>query len=81
VLITDGENEDDAGIQLQPLLDTLRAEADPARPVKVVGIALGPDADLDALEQIADATGGAAYPALDPEDLQGVLFDAIRRRS
>ncbi len=34
----------------------------------------------DALQQIADATGGAAYAALDPEDLQGVLFDAIRRR-
>jgi Mg-chelatase subunit ChlD len=80
VLITDGENDDDAGIGLPELLDTLRAEADPARPVKVVGIALGPDADLDALQQIGDATAGAAYPALDPEDLQSVLFDAIRRR-
>ena len=80
VLITDGENEDDTGIQLGELLDTLRAEADPERPVKVIGIALGPDADLDALQQIADATGGAAYQALDPEDLQDVLFDAIRRR-
>jgi hypothetical protein len=48
--------------------------------VKVIAIALGPDADLGALQQIADATGGAAYQALDPEDLQGVLFDAIRRR-
>jgi Ca-activated chloride channel family protein len=82
VLITDGTDDDDeAGIDLPALLDTLRAEADPARPVKVVGIALGPDADLAALEQIGDATGGAAYPCLDPEDLQGVLFDAIRRRS
>jgi hypothetical protein len=82
VLITDGEDDDDAaGLDLGALLDTLRAEADPARPVKVVGIALGPDADLEALQQIADATGGAAYQALDPEDLQGVLFDAIRRRS
>jgi Ca-activated chloride channel homolog len=80
VLITDGENEDDTGIQLDALLETLRAEADPTRPVKVIGIALGPDADLAALEQIGDATGGAAYQALDPEDLQGVLFDAIRRR-
>ncbi len=80
VLITDGENEDDAGIQLDELLATLRSEADPARPVKVIGIALGPDADLDALEQVGAATGGAAYQALDPEDLQGVLFDAIRRR-
>ena len=80
VLITDGENDDDTGIGLDELLQTLQAEADPARPVKVIGIALGPDADQDALQQIADATGGAAYAALDPEDLQGVLFDAIRRR-
>jgi VWA domain-containing protein len=80
VLITDGENDDDTGIGLDELLSTLRAEADPARPVKVIGIALGPDADQGALQQIADATGGAAYAALDPEDLQGVLFDAIRRR-
>ncbi|QXG74672.1 substrate-binding domain-containing protein [Modestobacter sp. L9-4] len=82
VLITDGEDDDDeAAIDLPALLDTLRSEADPARPVKVVGIALGPDADLGALQRIGDATGGAAYPCLDPEDLQGVLFDAIRRRS
>jgi hypothetical protein len=81
VLITDGENDDDAaGIGLPALLDTLRSEADPARPVKVVGIGLGPDADLDALRQIADATSGAAYQALNPADLQSVLFDAIRRR-
>jgi hypothetical protein len=80
VLITDGENDDDTGIQLDELLSTLGSEADPNRPVKVVGIALGPDADLDALQRIGDATGGAAYQALDPEDLQGVLFDAIRRR-
>jgi hypothetical protein len=80
VLITDGENDDPSGIALPALLDTLRAEADPARPVKVIGIGLGPDADLDALRQIADATSGAAYLAKDPQDLQSVLFDAIRRR-
>ncbi len=79
VLITDGADEDD-GITLPALLDTLRAEADPNRPVKVVAIALGPDADQDALAQIAEATGGASYTALDPRDLQSVLFDAIRRR-
>ena len=80
VLITDGDDDDGTGIGLPTLLDTLRAEADPARPVKVVGIGLGPDADLDALREIAGPTGGAAYQALDPQDLQSVLFDAIRRR-
>jgi hypothetical protein len=80
VIITDGRDEDDGSIGLGPLVDTLRAEADATRPVKVIGIALGPDADLDALREIGDATGGAAYSAVDPNDLQKVLFDALRQR-
>lgn len=79
LLVTDGTDEDD-GVGLEELLDTLRSEADPDRPVKVIGVALGPDADLGALEQIADTTGGAAYSAVDPTDLQTVLFDALRQR-
>ncbi|RBY74476.1 VWA domain-containing protein [Blastococcus sp. TF02-09] len=81
LLMTDGTNEDDdRGISQEDLLRTLTAEADPTRPVKVIGVALGPDADLSALEQIAEATGGAAYSAVDPTDLQAVLFDALRQR-
>ncbi|WP_448611223.1 VWA domain-containing protein [Geodermatophilus sp. URMC 60] len=79
LVVTDGTNEDD-GISLRSLLETLRDETDPERPIKVIGVALGPDADLGALEQIADATGGAAYSAVDPTDLQTVLFDALRQR-
>jgi hypothetical protein len=48
--------------------------------VKVIGIALGPEADLSALERIAEATGGGAYSAVDEDDLQTVLFDALRQR-
>jgi hypothetical protein len=80
VLITDGRDEDDGSIGLEPLLQTLAAEADPGRPVQVVGIALGPDADLSALQQISEATGGNAYSAVDENDLQTVLFDALRQR-
>ncbi len=80
LVVTDGTNEDNAGIGLDELLETLRAEADPQRPVKVIGVALGPDADIAALQQVAEATGGAAYSAVDPTDLQGVLFDALRQR-
>ncbi|TKJ32253.1 substrate-binding domain-containing protein [Blastococcus sp. CCUG 61487] len=80
VIITDGTDEDDDSIGLDALLETLAAEADPSRPVKVVGIALGPDADLSALEQISAATGGSAYSAVEEEDLQDVLFDALRQR-
>lgn len=81
LVLTDGRNEDDpAGLALDGLLETLRSEADPTRPIKVIGVALGPDADLAALERIAEATAGAAYSAVDPTDLQTVLFDALRQR-
>jgi Ca-activated chloride channel homolog len=81
VLLTDGKDDDDAaGISLQGLVDTLKGEADVNRPVKVIAVGLGPDADLDALKQIADATGGTSYSAQNPADLQSVLFDALRRR-
>jgi hypothetical protein len=80
VIVTDGTNEDSGGIGIDELLQTLAGEADPQRPVKVIGVALGPDADITALQQIADATGGAAYSAVDPTDLQDVLFDALRQR-
>jgi hypothetical protein len=80
LVVTDGKDDDDAGVEIGPLLATLRSEADPDRPVKVIGVALGPDAGLAALQQIADATGGAAYSAVDPADLHRVLFDALRQR-
>jgi hypothetical protein len=80
VIVTDGKDEDSDSIGLGPLVGTLRAEVDPSRPVKVIGIGLGPDADLRALEEIAAATGGAAYSAVDENDLQSVLFDALRKR-
>jgi hypothetical protein len=80
VLVTDGKDEDENTIGLATLLQTLSSEVDATRPVKVIGIALGPDADLGALQQIAAATGGAAYSAVDENDLQTVLFDALRQR-
>jgi hypothetical protein len=81
VIVTDGRDEDIGSIGLPKLVATLRAEVDPRRPVKVIGIGIGPDADLGALRQIAEATGGSAYSAVNPADLQSVLFDALRRRS
>ncbi|MGY1752091.1 VWA domain-containing protein [Blastococcus sp. SYSU D01042] len=80
VVITDGQDEDEGSVGLDALLQTLASEADPGRPVQVIGIALGPDADLSALERIGEATGGDAYSAVDENDLQTVLFDALRQR-
>jgi hypothetical protein len=80
VLLTDGADDDRGGISLQGLVDTLRGEADPARPVELIAIALGPDADTAALQQVTDAAGGRVYTARTPEDVQNAFVDALRNR-
>jgi hypothetical protein len=81
VLLTDGRNEDDPeGIDLRTLLRTLRAESDRAEPVPVITVGMGPDADMATLRQISGLTGGKAYQALDPRDIETVFLDAMVQR-
>ncbi|WP_433267553.1 substrate-binding domain-containing protein [Actinosynnema sp. CS-041913] len=79
-IMTDGSNDDISTIKLAELLELLRKEADPARPVPLFMVGLGPDADMAALKQMADATGGKSYQALQPADIKAVLLDAISQR-
>lgn len=81
LLITDGKNEDENGIDLETLLAELAEMDDPTKPVPVIMIGFGPDTDLAAMQQIAQATKGAAYTASKPEDLGTVLVDALSQRS
>ncbi|MFE5409598.1 hypothetical protein [Microbacterium sp. NPDC056569] len=80
LLNTDGVNEDDEGLDLPALLAELETLRDPAKPVAVIAIGYGPDTDQAALEQIAAATDGAAYQALQPTDIGTVLIDAVTQR-
>lgn len=80
VLFTDGRNEDDAGLDLPTAVEVLRREVQPARPVTITAIGLGPDVDLPALAQLAEATGGRAYQADSPAVIPQVFFDAFVRR-
>ena len=80
LLNTDGFNEDDEGLDLPGLLAQLETLRDPAKPVAVIAIGYGPDTDQAALEQIAAATDGAAYQALEPTDIGTVLIDAVTQR-
>lgn len=81
VLLTDGRDERDDGPGLDELLSTLRAEADPRRPVAVITIGIGPDADMEALRAIAEVTDGRAYQAVDPAEIRGVFLDALLLRA
>jgi hypothetical protein len=80
VVVTDGPDDAADGPTLQQLVNRLREEADPERPVRVVAIGLSGDVAADELTAIAEATGGAAYLAERPEDFEAVLLDALRRR-
>ena len=74
------KNEATPGITIDQLLNTLESEADPARPIAVILVGIGPQADLAALEKIADTTGGRAYRAKDADDMEGIIIDALLRR-
>lgn len=65
VLITDGKNEDDLGLTLDQLLHQLRGAAQPDKPLLVIGIAVGPEADAAALEAVTKVTGGRVFVARD----------------
>lgn len=81
VLMTDGRDEDNpASIGLEPLLEILGEEFDPEAPVPIITIGFGPDADMDALEQISEATGTTAFQAEDPDDIQDVFVRAMIER-
>ncbi|MGI9823818.1 VWA domain-containing protein [Agromyces sp. Marseille-Q5079] len=81
LLITDGKNEDENGIDLDTLLAELAKADDGTKPVPVIMIGFGPDTDLVAMQKIAEVTKGGAYSATKPEDLGTVLVDAISQRS
>ncbi len=80
IIMTDGQNEDPNSITLDNLLAELKRLEDPARPVLVLTIGISDDADSDALEQIAEATGGTAYVAENAADIRTVFVDAIQAR-
>jgi Ca-activated chloride channel homolog len=81
VLLTDGINDDPTGgITRAELLRRLKAEQQEDRPVQIITIAYGANADATSLKMISDATGGLAYvSSSDPADILRVFTDAITK--
>jgi Ca-activated chloride channel family protein len=80
VVLTDGKNEDTSGLSLAELVRRLKTARSPDRPVTVILIAYGVDADVPALNQAAAATGGRTYVALRPTDIGKVFLSAMVNR-
>lgn len=80
VMITDGVNEDSSGLTLKQVKAKLKQVTADA-PVRFIAIAVGPDTDLSALQQMAGATPqGKAYKVEEASQMQAVLFDALSSR-
>ena len=76
-LLTDGANVDPNGIDLPTLTSRLKAAYNPARPVRIVTIGIGSQADAAALQAISKITHGQSYIVLNPADIKSVLLQSI----
>lgn len=77
VILTDGVNQDPGSISRSTLVRELRQLASPERPVPLIMIAVGPEADREEARQIAGATGGSGHEGTDPAQIQSVILQAI----
>ena len=64
----------------RPVGDANGVYDDGVMPVPIIMVGLGDEVDMDALRAISAATGGKAYQAPNPEDIRGVLLDAVSQR-
>ncbi|MCX4910411.1 substrate-binding and VWA domain-containing protein [Streptomyces sp. NBC_00878] len=79
VLLTDGVNDDPGSISRADLVAQLRELTDPKRPVPLIAIAVGPEADKAELDEIAAATGGSGHLVTDPSEVHSVILKAVVR--
>jgi len=77
VILTDGVNQDPGSITRAKLISELQKLTDPGRPVPLIMIAVGPDADRQEAEEIAKATGGSGQSVTTPSQIQSVMLKAI----
>ncbi|MHC0432857.1 substrate-binding and VWA domain-containing protein [Streptomyces sp. O3] len=77
VILTDGVNQDPGSISRGDLVAELQRLSDPERPVPIIAIAVGPDADKSELTQLAQVTGGSGHQVDDPAQIQQVILKAI----
>ena len=80
VVMTDGKNEDGHGLSLPQLVSSLRAQVSPKRPVSVILIAYGSDADVVSLGKAAAPVHGRTYWAKNPADIGKVFLAAMVNR-
>ncbi|MEU6407293.1 substrate-binding domain-containing protein [Microbispora sp. NPDC046933] len=72
--------DDGKGVSRRELVDKLREEWDPDKPVQIIVVAFGKAADRPALDEIVSATNGQLYVAQEPGQIIDVFLSALARR-
>ena len=81
LMLTDGDDDNPGGMELDELMSQLESMSSPSRPIPIITIAFGPDVrNLEPLQQIAAATGGAAYMTEDPTEIGDIFLQAFSLR-
>ena len=80
MVLTDGLNDDPSSITLDRLIGQLTALRDPKRPIVLITVGIGPDADQPVLKRITDSVAGQSYSAVQPEQIIPVFVDALLAR-
>jgi hypothetical protein len=80
IVLTAGVDNAPGDIPPATLASKLRALYNPNRPVELIIVVLGSKGNFAAMQQIAAAGGGAAYPVTDPTQVAKVFFAATSRR-
>lgn len=79
VLLTDGKNEDSDGLDRAKLLSALKDEVgrDRSKQVQIITIAYSEDADVEALREISQVTGGQTFVSQNPKDISQIFIAAL----
>lgn len=81
LMLTDGDNDNPGGLEFEDLMSQIDSLASPSRPIPIITIAFGPDVqNLEPLQEIAAATGGAAYMTEDPTEIGDIFLQAFSLR-
>lgn len=78
VVLTDGRDAQSRfAMTQQTFMGRLAAQQDPKRPVPIIAVGYGPDADMGALTAMSKATGGKAISSQNPADVASAVAQAF----
>jgi Ca-activated chloride channel family protein len=77
VLLSDGANLNPAGLTRAQMVSKLMSLVDKSKPIQLLTVAYGADANVGELRSISDITGGRTFESRDPGDIEKVLISAL----